>query len=316
MARTLGLALGSGAARGWAHFGVLRGLDEIGVQPDVIAGASVGALIGGAHIVGALDAFEAWARELSPLSALSNFAVNVARGGLIDSRPAFDAFASFDRAIEALPVRFGAVATDLGDGAEAWLTSGSLLDAARASSAIPVLFQAVERDGRWLADGGLSNPVPVTLARHLGADIVIAVDLNDVPRALDRFNPAPAGLPALLTSSDVAAVEDEGAFAGRFGASIARFISETRERLEQELTFARTRQQATPQLFETAYAAVDIFQMHLGRARRKTEAPEICLTPDMRDALPNAFDRADDFIEQGRRALLARRADIERLLAG
>lgn len=311
MTKTLGLVLGSGAARGWAHVGVLRALAEIGLEPDVVAGCSVGALVGGAHLLGALDAFEAWARELGPLSAMSSFAVKVGRGGFVDTGPAFEAFRDFDRLIEDLPARFGAVAADLGTGEEVWLTRGSVVDAARASSAIPVLFHAVSHGPRWLVDGALANPAPVSLARALGADVIVAVDLNAVPRVLSRFNPPQTTAPALLKASAPPAVRSEG-----ISAAVSRFIDDTRRRIDEEIALAKLRQQATPQLFETAYAAADIFQMHLARARRAVEPADICLTPDMRDALPTAFDRADEFIEEGRRALLERRAEIERLLEG
>ncbi|MGF1544320.1 MAG: patatin-like phospholipase family protein [Parvularculaceae bacterium] len=316
MAKKLGLALGSGAARGWAHVGVLKGLEELNLKPDVIAGTSAGALVGGAYLADALDAFAAWARELSPLSALSNFSVNIARGGLIDSRPAFEAFAAYDKDIAELPARFGAVATDLGDGEEVWLTEGSLLEATRASSAIPVLLQSVERGGQWLADGALSNPVPVSLARHLGADVVVAVDLTDVAFTLDRFKPS-TNLPALRPDARLPKVtgEDEAApVAQRVTDAVVGFIQDTRARIDEEMAFARARQLAKPQLFETAFAAVDIFQMHLGRARRGFEPPDICLTPDMRDALPNAFDRADHFVDVGRAALLAKADELRALL--
>jgi len=188
MAVRLGLALGSGFARGWAHIGVLRALEEMKIRPDVIAGCSVGALVGGAWLIGALEEFEAWARELKPLSALGVFAIGVGKGGLIDAAPAFSAFAGFDRPIDELPTRFGAVAADLGTGEEVWITQGSIIEAARASSAIPVLFHAVQRGPRWLIDGAVANPVPVSLARYLGADVVIGVDLNAVPNVLTRFN--------------------------------------------------------------------------------------------------------------------------------
>ena len=303
----IGLVLGSGAARGWAHVGVLRGLQEIGLKPDVIAGCSVGALVGGAHLIGALEEFEAWARELSPLSALSHFGVAVARGGFVDTTAAFNAFREFDRNIEDLPLKFGAVASDLGTGEEVWLTEGSIIDAVKASSAIPVLFHAVQRGPRWLVDGALTNPTPVSLARQLGADVVIAVDLNAVPRVLDRFNPPPPSVPALRPTQEVAPLD-----AGASGA-VTRFIEDTRRMIDEQFKLAKIRSQAKPQLFETAYAAADIFQMHLSRARRETETPDICLTPDMRDALPTAFDRADEFIEVGRTELLRKRDEILKL---
>ncbi len=305
MAKKLGLVLGSGAARGWAHVGVLRALDEIGVRPDIVAGCSVGALVGGAWLVGALEEFEAWGRELSPLSAIGAFNFWVNRGGLVDTRPAFEAFAAFDRNIEDLPVKYGAVAADLGTGEEVWITQGSVIQAARASSAIPVLFHAVQRGSRWLVDGAVANPAPVSLARFLGADIVISVDLNANPRVLARFNPPPASVPALDPQADIDA---------SFPKTITTFIEQTRTRIDRQMAIARARAQAKPQLFETAYAAIDIFQMHLTRMRSDVSPPDIHLTPDMRDALPNAFDRADEFIEKGRAALMEKRREIEALI--
>jgi NTE family protein len=305
MTKKLGLVLGSGAARGWAHVGVIRGLEEIGVRPDIVAGCSVGALVGGAWLVGGLDEFEAWARELSPLSAIGAFNFWVNRGGLVDTRPAFEAFAAFDKKIEDLPVKFGAVAADLGTGEEVWMTQGSVIEAARASSAIPVLFHAVQRGQRWLVDGAVANPAPVSLARYLGADIVVSVDLNANPRVLARFNPPAPGLPALDQPSEI----DQS-----FPKTITTFIEQTRSRIGRQMAIAKSRAQAKPQLFETAYAAVDIFQMHLTRLRSDLSPPDIHLTPDMRDALPNAFDRADEFIDKGRAALIDKREEILSLI--
>jgi len=234
-----------------------------------------------------------------------NFWVN--RGGLIDSAPAFEAFSGFDKKIEELPVKFGAVAADLGTGEEVWITQGSVIDAARASSAIPVLFHAVQRGPRWLVDGAVANPAPVSLARYLGADIVVSVDLNAIPRVLSRFNPPPPSVPALDPVAEFSPGES-------FSGTITKFIEDTRSRIERQMAIAKARTQAKPQLFETAYAAIDIFQMHLTRMRAETSPPDIHLTPDMRDALPNSFDRADEFIETGRKALLDKAKEIAALL--
>ena len=309
--KKLGLVLGSGAARGWAHVGVVRELEERGLKPEIVAGCSVGALVGGAYLLGALDELEAWARELKPLSALKSFSLSVSRGGLVNAAPAFAAFAGFDKPIETLPAKFGAVATDLVTGEELWITEGSTIEAARASSAIPVVFHAVRRGHRWLVDGALANPAPVSLARALGADIVISVDLNAVPRVLDRFSPAPP--PPIVPSADkpVAASRDEA----RLPASVTKLIDDTRKLVDTQIEAARAKALSRPQLFETAYAAADIFQMHLARSHARIHPPDICLEPDMRDALPTAFDRADQFIAEGRRALIERLDDIERLLA-
>lgn len=307
MAKKLGLVLGSGAARGWAHVGVLKGLAEIGAKPDVIAGCSVGALVGGAHLMGALEEFEAWARALKPLSALERFSLKVRQGGFIDARPAFEAFRAFDKTIEDLPVKFGAVAADLATGEEVRITSGSVIDAARASSAIPLVFHAVQHQGRWLADGALANPAPVSLARALGADVVVSVDLNAVPRVLDRFDAPPAAVPAVVKPAPL-----RPGIAG----AVAHLIEETQAAIRRQLEFSRARADAAPHLFETAYAAADIFQMHLARARAHIDPPDILLRPDMRDALPTAFDRADEFIEEGRKAMVAEGDRLRALLSG
>lgn len=307
MTKKLGLVLGSGAARGWAHIGVLKGLREIGVKPDVISGCSVGALVGGAYLIGALDEFESWARMLKPLSALQRFTLKVHRGGFIDAAPAFEAFRGHDRNIEDLGAKFVAVAADLATGEEVAITKGSVIDAARASSAIPVVFHAVRMEGRWLVDGALANPAPVSWARKLGADVVISVDLNAVPRVLDRFDAPPPGVPAVPP-------KDEPAPEGVTGA-VAKLIDDTRAAVARQIEFAKARANAQPHLFETAYAAADIFQMQLARARAKIDPPDICLQPDMRDAMPTAFDRADEFIEEGYRALMRRRAEVEALIS-
>ena len=306
MTKKLGLVLGSGAARGWAHLGVLKGLEETGLKPDVIAGCSVGALLGGAYLIGALDEFEALARMLKPLSTLSRFNLKVHRGGFVDAGPAFEAFREYDKNIEDLPVKYGAVAADIGNGEEVAITSGSVIDAARASSAIPVVFHAVNRNGRWLVDGALANPAPVSLARALGADVVVAVDLNAVPRVLKRFDPPPPSVPAVLLEN----VEEPATLSG----AIVKLIDDTEIAIKRQLDLAKARADARPHLFETAYAAADIFQMHLARARACAEPADILLKPDMRDAMPTAFDRADEFIEEGRKALLAQAGAIEALL--
>lgn len=307
MTKKLGLALSSGAARGWAHVGVLRGLAELGVKPDVIAGCSVGALVGGAHLIGALDDLEEWGRSLTPLSALDSFSLKLRRGGLIDVAPAFEAFEKYDKQIEDLPIKFGAVATDLASGEEVTMISGSMLEAVRASSAIPVVFHAVRCNHQWLVDGALCNPTPVTLARSLGADIIVSVDVNAVPKTLERFGER-TGLPALVEPARRAEPGVTGA--------VAKLIDDTQIAIKRQFDLAKARAAATPHLFETALAAADIFQMQLARARSAADAPDILLRPNMRDALPNAFDRADEFIEEGRKIVVEAAPQIEALVTG
>lgn len=175
----IGLALGGGSARGWAHIGVIRALQDAGIEPDIVCGTSIGALVGAAYVGGELDPLEAWVRSLR-LQTVVGFLDFSLTGGLIKGEKLIGFFRNHfvDRDIRELARPFGAVATDLQRGREVWLREGPVTDAVRASIALPGLFTPVQLDGRWLVDGGLVNPVPVSLCRAMGADLVIAVDLN------------------------------------------------------------------------------------------------------------------------------------------
>ncbi|MGI9522792.1 MAG: patatin-like phospholipase family protein [Hyphomicrobiaceae bacterium] len=176
----IGLVLSSGAARGWAHIGVLRALAAHQIHPDVICGCSFGALVAASHVTGHLDSLEALARSLTPPRVLRYFDISFRGGGLIEGRWIIDFFRENvdDTAIENTTIVYGAVATDLASGRETWLTSGSIIDAVRASIAIPGLLTPIQIRGRWHIDGALVNPLPVSLCRALGADVIIGVNLN------------------------------------------------------------------------------------------------------------------------------------------
>ncbi|HEX7970768.1 MAG TPA: patatin-like phospholipase family protein, partial [Thiobacillus sp.] len=198
----IGLALGGGAARGWAHIGVIRALADAGIEPDIVCGTSIGALVGAAYVGGELDRLEAWVRSLSVQTVVSFLDFSLG-GGLIkgDRLIAFFRSHFVDRDIRDLARPFGAVATDLQRGREVWLREGTVTDAVRASIALPGLFTPARRDGVWLVDGGLVNPVPVSLCRAMGADLVIAVDLN--ADLLGRhLKPKPAKTPRKRAKTD------------------------------------------------------------------------------------------------------------------
>ena len=177
---TIGLALGCGAARGFAHIGVLRTLLANGIRPDVVTGTSIGAVIAGVYAAGRLDAFEAWARELTRGRVFGYLDFSFSGSGLIGgSRLADDLVRELgDVRFDELPVRVAAIATEVGTGHEIWLTRGRLAEAMYASYALPGIFPPYRIGGRWLMDGALVNPVPVSAARSLGARLVIAVNLN------------------------------------------------------------------------------------------------------------------------------------------
>lgn len=175
----VGLVLGGGAARGWAHIGAIRALEEAGIKPDVVCGTSIGALVGAVYANGDLDWLEEWVGKLTWQTVVRLLDLRFS-GGLLGGRKVIDLFAKqFNgRAIDELAMPFTAVATELDTGREVWLREGGVVDAVRASIAIPGLFTPIWHDGVWLVDGGLSNPVPVSAARAMRADTVIAIDLN------------------------------------------------------------------------------------------------------------------------------------------
>ena len=163
----IGLALGSGAARGWSQIGVLDGLAALGIVPDVIAGTSVGALVGAAFVTGKLAALKARMENFGRRDVAAMLDLHLKTGGLIEGRRIENFLDSLGiaGAIETYGPRYGAVATDLASGREIWLQQGPISRAVRASIGMPGLFSPTRHDDRWLIDGGLVNPVPVSLAR-------------------------------------------------------------------------------------------------------------------------------------------------------
>jgi NTE family protein len=176
----IGVALGAGVARGWAHIGALQELEAIGIRPDVVVGASIGAVVGGCFAAGKLAALEHFARSLTKRNVFGFIDVSFSGRGLIGGDRLRNRLESAlgETRIEELPVRFAAVATEIGAGHEVWLKSGPLVEAMRASYALPGLFEPVRVNGRWLFDGAIVNPVPVNVARALGADRVIALSIG------------------------------------------------------------------------------------------------------------------------------------------
>lgn len=177
---SIGIALGAGVARGWAHIGILKALARAGFEPDIVVGTSIGAVAGGCYVSNKLDALEDFATSLTRRRMFGFLDFNFAGAGLINGQRLCDRLETHlpDVAIESLDRKFVAVATELGTGHEIWLSKGRLVDAMRASYALPGIFRPVKLNNRWLIDGALVNPIPVSVCRALGARVVIAVNLN------------------------------------------------------------------------------------------------------------------------------------------
>jgi NTE family protein len=278
----IGLALGSGSARGWAHIGVIRALEEAGIRPDIVCGTSIGALVGAAYAAGELDRFEQWAQRLEMKDVVAFMDVNL-RGGLFKGRRLMGFFQQHfaDRPIEKLALPFAAVATALHSGAEIWLRSGSTLDAVRASIALPGLFTPVLHDGTMLVDGGLVNPVPVSLARAMGADVVVAVDLGtDLMGRYLRMN-QPERL-AGVVNDWIGKLQDN------FG------IPHPLRSLDEP---------AMPTLPEVLASSISIMQVRIARSRMAGDPPDVVVAPRLAHLHLLDFHRADEAIEEGRRAV-------------
>lgn len=283
----IGLALGGGSARGWAHIGVIRTLAEAGIVPDLVCGTSIGALVGAAYVDGDLDRLEQWAKSLT-LQTVVGFLDFSLGGGLIKGEKLIEFFRSqiVDVPISELPLPFAAVATDLHTGREAWLQEGMVSDAVRTSIALPGLFTPVEHEGRWLVDGGLVNPVPVSLCRAMGADLVIAVDLNsDIVGKHLRKARAP---------KTAAPVNPEG-------------VGETMlARIQSGMATLGIASPKTPDnrpsMLEVLASSINIMQERITRSRLAGDPADVLITPRLAEFGLMEFHRAAVAIEMGSRA--------------
>ena len=259
------------------------------MRPDVVCGTSIGALVGAAYAAGELDRFEQWVLQMgiSEIVGLLDFTLS---GGLIKGERLLQFLRHHfaDRPIESLPLPFAAVATQLATGSEVWLRDGSTFDAVHASIALPGLLTPVTRDGDVLIDGGLVNPVPVSLARAMGVEVVIAVDLNSdlIGRHLPRA--AYAGKPA------GAAGEGE----------TQELLRRLQERIEEYLPASWTRDEApAPSLMEVIASSVNIMQVRITRSRMAGDPPEVLVAPRLAHLGLLDFHRGREAIEEGRRSV-------------
>ncbi|MCD8505050.1 MAG: patatin-like phospholipase RssA [Burkholderiaceae bacterium] len=296
----LALALGGGAARGWAHVGVIRALEQRGIRPDIVCGTSIGALVGAAYASGELDRFEQWIKRLTVVDIVTfmDFSLN---GGLIKGEKLMGFFEKtfVDRPIENLRLPFAAVACDLHSGAEVWLRDGSTADAVRASLALPGLLTPVHYRGKTLVDGGLVNPVPVSLARAMGSDLVIAVDLNAdlIGRHLKEHETD-------SSSSDdkqrAVPVSDDDNSSG--------WIEHVQQQLQKRMplkwpAWGDKDTPPVPSLFDVVASSINIMQVRITRSRMAGEPPDLIIAPKLADLGLMDFHRAEIAIEEGRLAV-------------
>ncbi|OEJ66823.1 patatin-like phospholipase RssA [Magnetovibrio blakemorei] len=291
----IGLALGSGSARGWAHIGVIEALAEINIHPSIVCGTSIGALVGAAQAVGELQSLRDWVLTIGLQDIIRLMDFSPSSGGLIQGNRLLEFFNDkyADVAIETLSTPYAAVATELASGREVWLREGSLMNAVRASIAMPGLFSPMQVDGRWLVDGGLVNPVPVSVCRALGAEIIIAVNLNgdlvghrsQIPKALD-------------VDANKAAET-----AGTLEKIMSAFPDQVKNMAQQYFIDNFNSSKDAPGYFDILSGSINIMQDLITRSRMAGDPPDLILSPRLSHIGLLEFNRAEEAIEEGRRCV-------------
>jgi NTE family protein len=295
--RKIGLALSSGMARGWAHIGAIRALKKLGFEFDIIAGCSVGALAGGCYLAGKLDDLESWARALNKRKIVSYLDMRLRSGGLIGGTRLMDEMRRYigDTKIEDCGIPYAAMTTDLVTGHEIWIQKGDLIEAMRASFSLPGIFPPVRVGGRWLADGALVCPLPVAACRALGADMVIAVNLNaDI---IGKSRRPGASIPTAA------------------GFDLMQMLEETEGQSKLSLMDSVTRRVFRrdydgPSIFGVMTSSLNIMQDRITRSRLAGDPPDVHIAPRLGHIGLLEFDRSEEAIHEGEAAVMRKRPEL------
>lgn len=288
----IGLALGSGAARGWAHIGIIDALVEAGLKPSVVCGASMGALVGAAYVADRLPNLRDWAETVSWREIIRLMDIRLSGGGVIDGKQivAFLRGLGISAPIESYPKKFAAIATDLVTGREIWLQTGPIDDAVRASITLPGILRPFKVGDKWMLDGGLVNPVPVSTCRALGAEIIIAVNPNG-----DLLGRRFKGKTRDLTGDSSKRTRNE--FLAQLHSQMPATIRQQIDLLAPKLLQPEAR---SPNYFDVLATAINIMQDHITRTRLAGEPPHVLLVPRLAHIGLLDFNRAKEAIDEGR----------------
>jgi len=285
----IGLALGAGVARGWTHIGIIKAMEKHGIKPDVVAGTSIGSVVGGAYVSGGLERLEIWARNLSKINFFRFLDFKIRGGGLFGAEKLGkimeDSFG--DIAFDELETPFIAIGCDLMTGHEIWMKEGNMVDAIQASFALPGVFEPVDYQGKWLVDGALVNPVPVSVCRAMGADLVIAVNLSE-----DIYGKARAEREGIEGTGTYGVFSDKALNPIETKGNVSQTI------MRQLLGHKR----GAPSLFANMVASLNIVQNRLSRSRLAGDPPDIHIAPKCGHIGLMEFHRAEEMIEIGKNA--------------
>ncbi len=289
----IGLALGGGVARGWAHIGALKALIEADIKPDIIAGTSIGAVVGGAYLAGKLDVLENWARALNRRRMMSYMDIRWGGSGLMRGDRLARVLRHYLGGVnfEDLDRKFAAVTCDLRTGYEVWLQKGALVPAVRASYALPGAFDPVKIDGRYMIDGALVNPVPVSTCRALGAHMVIAVSLNG-----DAFGP-------IGSSHELDVDDDQPDLVDPFNLASQSLNKLRPDRLLLKSMMGTSPKGKAPKLGSVMMSTLNIVMDRISRSRLAGDPPDVFVAPRIGHIGMMEFTKADELIERGYRAM-------------
>ncbi|MBW9266164.1 MAG: patatin-like phospholipase RssA [Candidatus Thiodiazotropha sp. (ex. Lucinisca nassula)] len=304
MEMKIGLVLGSGAARGWSHIGIINGLAEMGIEPDIVSGSSIGALVGAAYAADKVDLLQAWTCSLTWKEIIRFLDPTLLGGGLIQGDRLTDFISEYVKNLEfeSLKRQLGVVATDLETGREIWFREGPVMEAVRASISLPGLFTPLRHEGRWLVDGGLANPVPVSLCRAMGADIVIAVNLNgDILGKHLRQNDMNDDKPAEVREDDL------------WGRITGQMMNSLYARKQELMSHLLGKNRNVPGLYEVLASSINIMQDRITRSRMAGDPPDVILTPRLSRLGLMEFDEAEMAIDEGLKEIRRMRPALEQL---
>lgn len=285
----LGIALGGGMARGFAHIGVLKTLRRHNIFPTIISGTSIGSVVGGCYLSQNLNELEDWALSLTRFKIFSYLDFRVRSAGLVGGKRLREKLEEHfeDMTFAQLPHKFVCIATDLATGHEVWLREGSLMDAMMASFALPGIFPPVAVEDRYLVDGALVNPCPISPCQALGSRMTIAVDLNT-----DLIGKAskPGTNYQTITGFDVFDSDD--------------VPTEEQKKFRSSALSRRLfrREKNDPSLFGVMVSGLGIIQDRLTRSRLAGEPPDIHIKPSIGHVGLLEFEKAGELIMLGEEA--------------
>ncbi len=282
----IGLALGGGVARGWAHIGAVRALERAGFAPDIVCGTSIGALVGGFYLSGNLDQLEEWARSLNRRRLISYLDIVTKSSGLFGGKKLEKLMLKYINGItiEELDRPFAAVTTELATGHEIWIQNGSLAKGIEASYALPGVFPPVRHENRWLIDGALVNPVPVSACRAMGARLVIAVSLN-----YDAFGKSNIQSTDEFADMDFTPTDDNNS------KRVNRPMSAQRVLMRQVFGTG----QKSPGIGTVMLGSLNIIMDRLSRSRMAGDPADVLIAPRIGHISLLEFDRAEELIQLG-----------------